>query len=216
MFGRILYRLLFILLILTITSCGIHQSPKCAKYYYLGTARTNTTLTIKIDKHFDLAQQIQIQKAFDTWTKMSDYKLIFNLEFNKPRPALYKEWSAPTKSAGLFFWNLEKTQTQMTPDQIEQWKTYWGLMVYGDGEDSGNIIVFQNTTEDNFYSVALHEIGHLIGIGHIHTTSVMHPSAIVNCITPLDAIELCKLYHCIPKPECDQEGRIFGNNLKIE
>src|SRR5574343_800637 len=135
MFGRILYRLLFILLILTITSCGIHQSPKCDKYYYLGTARTNTTLTIKIDKHFDLAQQIQIQKAFDTWTKMSDYKLIFNLEFNKPRPALYKEWSAPTKSAGLFFWNLEKTQAQMTSDQIEQWKTYWGLMVYGDGED---------------------------------------------------------------------------------
>ena len=147
-----------------------------------------------------------IQKAFDAWEKATTHKLQFVLIWDVPKPGRYHLFSKPKENAGIFFWNLPKTSYHIPQESIEEWRSYYGVMVYGRGENSGNIIVFKEIDMEKFYPVVLHEVGHLIGLNHIKAKSVMHPSAIFGCISPLDANQVCELYKCIPRPECDQNG----------
>lgn len=172
-------------------------------FYSPGVKRQNPSMQISIDKDFSLFQQLYIQKAFDAWSHASQNKLTFTLNWNARKPGRYSDYAKPQPESGIFFWSLPKAET---PEwQVDDWKTYWGVMVYGRGENSGNLIIFDEVSLEKFYAVALHEVGHLIGLKHIEKVwSNMHPSAVADCLTSHDVEQLCKMYGCVPNPECGE------------
>lgn len=161
--------------------------------------KKSNDVKIKIDRDFTLMQQFYLERAFRKWETALDNKVKFTLIWNQKKPAKHRLFSFPTREVGVFFWYLPKEKDQVP----EEWIQYDGVTVYGDGQKSGNIIVFEQWSEERFYTVALHEIGHFLGLKHIDVPgAIMYYRAGSMCITEFDARQLCDIYNCQPKAEC--------------
>lgn len=204
---RILSR---IFCIIAIVFCAACVAP--FRYYQQGVARTRP-VQISIDERFSPAQQVQIYDAFVSWRIASGDRVDFVINWNQKRPGPYEKYKSPKSKNGIFMWYLDKN-TEVSETLRNDWIDFLGLMVYGSDERSGNVLIFTATKEQNFYPVVLHEIGHLIGMKHIPgIVSVMKPETSIGCITQLDAQQLCRLYGCIPRPQCSiEEQRAYFAN----
>jgi hypothetical protein len=164
----------------------------------MGIPRTHMPVQVRIDDDYTLLQRLQIQKAFDSWEQACNYKIQFELTWNQRKPGRYLDYAEP-ENTGLFFWSLSKNEYDLGGKRLEEWSSYYGVMVYGVDADSGNLIIFEDVDDEKFYGVVMHEIGHLIGLKHIEPQyAVMHPSAVVldGALQPLDRQQLQDLYHC--------------------
>lgn len=198
---RFLKALLFLYLLTLSMTCKLNiREP----YYSLNVKREISNLEIKIDKEFSKKEMELISTAFHAWEKASQNKLHFTLIWNQPKPGYYYSHLNPDENAGLFFWYLPRNTQHLDKNYPEAWKTYYGLMNYGRGENSGNLIVFKKIPDHKFYPVVLHEIGHLLGLHHskMESWTVMHPNALSHCITQWDAEQFCKLYGCKALSQC--------------
>ncbi|WP_176214667.1 matrixin family metalloprotease [Reichenbachiella faecimaris] len=97
----------------------------------------------------------QFRKAFDTWADVANIgfkELVENSE------AAIKIAVADIHVSGIGFPNYPESPC----DQL-----------------AGNIIIKANTKADNncqrFYIFALHEIGHVLGLGHVSSENIMNP-----------------------------------------
>lgn len=199
-------------------STGPGQIPATAagpvphEKYGLGVAREIRNIRVSVDAAYSEDHQALILKAFQAWEEATSGILSFELTWNVPKPSPYKEQdSIPAKDHGIFLWSVPKTEEQGTSKQLQDWVSFWGLMVYGKGENSGNILVFEDVPPEKFYPVVLHEIGHLIGMQHESewAWSVMDPHAYGECVTALDAKQVCGLYKCKAKPGCPDPHKVL-------
>lgn len=159
-------------------------------------------VVIAVDENFNEEEEMLIAKAFKAWETASSNKVSFVVKWNTPEPGWYKDQIPLKENQGVFLWDLPRTYFHLTPEEKKKADQLWGLCVYGPGTNSAHVIIYEGIDKYKFYSVSLHEIGHLIGMFHTKGKNVMHPSAVSECITQYDAEQLCELYDCIPKPEC--------------
>ena len=159
-------------------------------------------MVIYIDKEFNSEEQTDIYKAMRAWEQVSDNKLFFKPIWNTPKPGVYhKHHDSPRI---VFFWKIDKNSNHLSKKLREEYKHTHGLFV-PKSKTAAHIIVFaKNITRKHFYQVALHELGHYLGLPHTNKSSraIMASHVEGNCITNFDAEPLCKIYDCEPKPEC--------------
>lgn len=159
-------------------------------------------VTIIVDADFTVPQQILIAQAMLAWEGASSHKVKFKPAWNIPKPGPFKNFYPLMFDQGIFMWSLPKDPHHLSDSQLEQAKPLGGLTIYGPGENSAHVIIYADLPAKHFYGVALHELGHLIGLNHIDGKTVMHKNIKSHCITALDAKQLCELYGCVPKPDC--------------
>lgn len=158
-------------------------------------------ITVHIDDSFSATEKKAISKSFNDWMYVSNYSISFVLHWNEPNPGPYKDNKMTDN--GIFLWKIDKTSEQLSDSELKEWATYRGVW-QTERSGSGNIIIFSHITNDEFYQIVTHEIGHMLGLGHmpVKYKTLMHPNTASNCITRLDARQLCSIYKCKPKPLC--------------
>lgn len=161
-------------------------------------------IIIQIDQTFSATERLAIHMAMHTWEKASQDKIVFYPEWDVPKPGYFRTMTPLKENQGIFFWNLSKEKKHLTPRQFDAASRQLGVTHYGPGENSAHVVVFHGLSREQFYSVALHELGHLLNLKHIDAKyAVMSRTASSHCLTTLDAMQLCELYNCQPQPECD-------------
>lgn len=104
---------------------------------------------------------------------------------------------------------VDKNLNDFTKEDLVEYQYYLGLCQFGPGEDSAAVMIFKEASGRYFYSVVLHELGHLLGIQHLPGDAVMN--RIVSsrgCLRLEDVEALCRLYRCKPHPECRTEAAV--------
>ena len=190
----------FLGFILLLISCA----PPPPKIYWpdVKWSRREQPIVISIDRDFTSDQQSHIDNAMHAWETASSGKVKFVTTWDVFRPGPLQLFIPLKSDQGIFLWYTHKDKYQLSPSMLEDAIPWGGLTIFGPGEHSVHVIIFQDTPKQVFYDVALHELGHLIGLNHINGRSVMHKNVVSNCITELDAKQLCELYGCDPKPDC--------------
>lgn len=165
------------------------------------------TFEIYLDRDFTTKEATLLRESFNDWEKVGGGSFKFTIFSNVEKPAKFKD-AGKRLSRGIFVWQLDrKDNIQLSSNQINRFQRFDGLWL--PDEELGYLLMFLRTNGDkqnnlNFKSIALHEIGHLLGMEHTDDVrSIMYP--IVGgyrCINNIDAATLCKLYNCSPKPEC--------------
>lgn len=168
----------------------------------MGTPRVGP-IRVSVDDKFTELQKRQISTAFKTWRRASGERVSFVVKWDQKEPSSYADHHKLNRNSGIFIWSIDK-EKDIPKKLAESWSNYLGVTIYGPGQNSTNVIMFTSAnTDEYFYPVVLHEIGHLIGMSHIPgIPSVMKPEVSVGCISQLDARQLCDLYNCTPRPEC--------------
>lgn len=191
---------LAVLAIAMMTSCSLTPPTR----YAVGIRRPERVVRLKVDRRFLPAQRASIWRAMREWEDASGGRIRFEAEWNRRQPGPYWMFAEPQPRDGLFLWSLTEEDRRLAPDPPANWALAMGVMVYGRGEDSGNVVLFETMPEEMFHQVALHELGHLLGLGHAErgAWSVMEPSAKGTCLSLLDRWSLCTLYGCVPEPGC--------------
>lgn len=200
-------RIFFTALILFCSiSCVSDMGRVKHPYYSIGHPRSTNPIHIKIDRNFSTIEKEKIAKAFVSWEKASSNIIKFLPEWDQPRPIAFLHMHLPVKKdAGIFLWHLPKTKEQLG-SRLEEFKNYGGVTIYGPDENSIDIIIFEEIYNEQFYSVVTHEMGHVLMLTHIPGKfAMMHPSALAECITEYDEMQLCELYGCKFLPECHIE-----------
>ncbi|HVI39647.1 MAG TPA: matrixin family metalloprotease [Anaerovoracaceae bacterium] len=165
--------------------------------------RRDQPVHVNIDKDFSVQQRKWIAQAMDAWEIASSGKVKFQPVWDVSKPGPFQQIYPFNWSQGIFMWDLPKDPYNLSPSQLEQAKPLGGLTIYGPGQNAAHVIVYTDVPDKLFYAVALHELGHLIGLNHIDGKAVMHKNVKAQCITALDAQQLCEIYGCKPKPNCD-------------
>ena len=107
----------------------------------------------------------------------------------------------PTKFAqGFYIWCVTKPQVNNLMKLT--FKNFIGYFEAGPGTQSANLLLFEDRIpRSKFYAVATHELGHLLGLRHIHhEKAIMHGDASGTYISHYDIAELCSIYHCYNSP----------------
>jgi len=161
---------------------------------------------LQVDAEFSDIEEMEILQAIHTWKRVTQDHVSFMIEWNIPKPGAYKDVYCAADGRlncsydKMFIWSLPKTSDQLTKEQLEEAKTYRGLMAH-QGVD--HVIIFQDFPHDKFYGVVLHELGHLLGMNHVEDDkNVMFFDSSAACIGPIDSVQICNLYDCTPSPEC--------------
>ena len=156
------------------------------------------TYTVFIDDTFTTLQEAMIYNAANSWGNASSKKIqiitYFKIQkYGKIENFIYKKY----KDKSIYMWNIE-------PDDLNNDLTLRFNLFAGLWDTTGNILIFNQKTGDRFYNVALHELGHMLGLPHYdyNYSTVMRYMYASNCITEIDAEELCKIHNCKPMPEC--------------
>lgn len=205
---RIVHQTLFLFFLVT-TLCCTNKTILTPVILHISPTAKSQPSIINIDDSFTKDEQNQIIKALHTWEWASSNRVYFIYYLNKPKPGYYKEYHKKYFNDNSFFmWkiNKEDIKDNLTLDIINSTKNYTG---YWDGW--ANIAVFMDRFEKIsyntlFYNIVLHEIGHSIGMKHIEgPISVMNPDGglISKCITKLDAEQLCLIYDCKLRYQCN-------------
>ncbi len=157
---------------------------------------------IKIDKDFSEWQKVEISRAMTAWMMASSGKVKFVVIWDQPQPGLFKDFVPLIKNQGMFMWKLNRDSEHFT-EALRNELSEFDAVTFSGIEQASQIVMFTHIHDWRFYRVALHEFGHLLGLMHIDQPEVvMSRSAGNDCITEFDAVQLCQLYKCVPKPEC--------------
>lgn len=189
----------FLLVVVMMISACCYGQQQLKYPDIIGQPRTQP-MVIAIDKEWSTLHQMLIFQAMTDWEKASGGKVKFIVIWDQPKPATYKNWSLTEKS-GIFLWKMPRSSTQLPSVLEKDWKRYYGVTMYGPGE-SVDVIIFDDVDISKFYGVALHELGHLLGMKHNKEKSNLHPNVLMDCISPIDAEQLCMMYGCVPNPNC--------------
>ena len=196
------FALLFLLLACSSTISTSKDTPLIAlsSRCQLGERR-NQPLNISIDPAYSPYKKYVLKKAFLAWEKASGGRVKFVVEWGRKSRRPLKE--NPAFNAGIFFWSVKKDSANLSDRQLTDWQNWDGVAVLGPGYNSVNVVIFDHVMGARFYPVALHEIGHVLGLAHEGKKhAVMGEYAQSNCITMIDALQLCKIYGCVPRPDC--------------
>lgn len=143
---------------------------------------------------FSAAETDMMQKALDDWRKAT--KGVFEVY-------LEHGWVPPYPFDTCYEYYDKKTLWRKNIHNQEMARL---VVLHGffDGNVKGNMMVFDANTvtlEDNMlYIVMKHEIGHMIGLGHLKRrfTGVMNIGGNQGVFTRNDMILFCSKYECLP------------------
>ena len=182
------------------SSC-VHRSGKKADS---PSAHSSLYLVnVNVDAAFTAPQRAALHTAFLAWRNASSGMVVIVPHWGKQKPYPFREHIIPREGDGVFFWSLDKFDVfNMTIDLAEEFEHTLGVMIPADTAGDKHVVVFEDVDPAMFYRVALHELGHALGLPHMRRRAVMHPHVASACITEYDAAKLCAIHHCIPKPEC--------------
>lgn len=141
--------------------------PKLGLYHYTHVPYHEGTpvreIPIWIDKNFGEADKVEIDKAVDSWNyAMNGYvKLkVVDTHFDMEVDKIVTQVNA----GGWLFLKID-SKNKLVPPQSD--KGFWTI---GFCEQIGGhhmYLVRDRLTNDDIYGVTLHEIGHLMGSGHV-------------------------------------------------
>lgn len=183
------------------TSCTKTSGKTYRPIFYL---KKEQPLVIYIDSAFTSAEKESIRQAMLTWQKTGNGKIWFVPIWSVPKPGRLRNMEKPGKNQHIFFWRLNRKDNYHISESLkEKLKDKNGYFIPGPGHDSAHLLIFPDSFDPkDFYKVALHELGHLLGIQHIEQPGVMNEFAASSCITKYDAQVLCDIYLCEPVSEC--------------
>lgn len=196
------------LAVATATSCSPAEPDIPAAPTRREAPKNGSSYGVRVDRDFMPAEAAWISRAFHEWEQATSGAVRFDVSWNQDRPGPYRMHSKPGADDGFFVWSLDEEERVETPDPPTNWLLAMGVMVYGPGGRSGNLVLFQAMPEDAFQRVALHEVGHLIGLDHAErgAWSVMEPTADGWCISGADSVSACAIHGCVARPGCPRPG----------
>lgn len=172
-------------------------------YSTFGSQGSVHIIRIYIDNEFSKSQEASINRAFKAWSSASYNYIKFEHIYRHNKPGRLEDyfWHKQYDNS-IFIWNANINSMSKEFDYNTSGFTgFWDI--------HGNVVIYTdriNWEGYNLYNVALHEIGHMLGLKHIeYEKSVMQPKTmdIASCITSDDAYRLCLIYGCVPNPECN-------------
>ena len=143
--------------------------PKLGEFTYVHavpyTGAPVREIPIWMDKEFGEADKVEIDRAVDAWNfAMNGYvKLkVVDTQFNMEVDKIVKQVNA----GGWLFMKIHSSN-KMVPDHRDKEKGFWTI---GFCEQIGGhhmYLVRDRLSNEDVFGVTLHEIGHLMGSGHV-------------------------------------------------
>jgi hypothetical protein len=169
-----LFLLIVVMIATIVAGCAalnprLGSPPKLGEYTYIHAVPYMgppvREIPIWLDKNFGEADKVEMDRAVDAWNfAMNGYiklKIVdtkFDMEIDKIVQQVNK--------GGWLFMKIESTN-KMVPDHHDKKKGYWTI---GFVEQIGGhhlYLVRDRLANEDIYGVTLHEIGHLMGSGHV-------------------------------------------------
>ena len=175
----------------------------CTGDMHIKRVPSGTPIEIKVDKEFNSEQKEQIAKALKAWENASSGSIRFKPIWDQDKPGIFYQRREPPAKQGIFIWHLPWTDSGHLTQKLRlELMMYVGYYIPSKENDSAHILILYPDSED-FYSIILHELGHLLRLKHSFSkNAVMYRSAGSDCVTNNDAKSLCDVWECQPNPEC--------------